>query len=341
MDPIELFLLNALREKALEDRLIRQAVRDLRQVLRQIEQTIISSGTLGLIADRNAAIQAVTSAVARAVQESWGIPQLGALQAAMEPYIAQQMDYARKLVDAAGGTIVAPGAASANAANVVNNVVVNGKTVSQQLTAAFPAMVADRVERYIRLGLNPANGQVLETLTYDDAVVTITERNVQALIRTAVHETGGVAQQLIYEYEADPDWLQDSFTWTAILDSAVCPICVALDGKEYKRDVPGPYFDGTNKISPHMQCRCYLLPSSWRNEDDVAPSGEKVAVKRPATGDQGETVIKFKDAARTWVKQNPDTARAIFGKRLGNRLLRGEIGFDRAVKEWQAPRKAT
>lgn len=339
-DEIELFLRNALREKALEDRLVRRALADLRSTLQAAEQVIISSGTLGLGINRERTIQAVAAAVARSVRDSWGIPQLGALQQALTPFVEQQFDFARDIVVAAGGTLANPGAASVNVAATVNNAVIGGKTLSATLTEAFPALVADRVERYIRLGINQVSGEVLETLSYQDAVVTITERNVEAIIRTGVHEVGSAAQQAIYEFEADPAWLEGKLTWTAVLDSSVCPVCVALDGKAYELGTPSAYFDGRNKISPHPQCRCYLLPAKWRTDDMTAPNGEQVPARRPADGDRGESAVTFKKAASSWVKENPETARAIFGKRLGDRLVKGEIGFDRAVKEWQAPKRA-
>lgn len=253
-DEIELFLRNALREKALEDRLVKRALKDLRSTLGAIEQLVASSGALSLGINRERTIAAISSAVARNVQQTWGIPQLASLQQALEPFIEAQLEFGRKMVEAAGGTLATPGAASLNVAQTVNDAVVGGKTLSTQLTQTFPALVADRVERYVRLGLNQASGEVLETIAYQDAVVAVTERNVEALIRTGVHEVGSAAQMAIYEFEADPDWLEGKLTWTAVLDSAACPICIGLDGKDYELGTPGPYFDGRNKISPHPNC---------------------------------------------------------------------------------------
>jgi hypothetical protein len=208
--------------------------------------------------------------------------------------------------------------------------VVGGKTLSAQLTQTLPAAVADRVERFIRLGLSDLGGETFAT--YEDAVVRVTENNVEALIRTGVHEVGNAAQQAIYEFEADPEWLgPDGLVWTATLDSTVCPICLALDGKRYAADY--------RKVSPHPNCRCYLVPWKWRSEDMTGPNGQPVAPQRLADGDGPEGGLSFKVAAKRWVKDNPETAQAIFGKKLGQRLVDGEIGFDKAVKLWQAPKK--
>jgi hypothetical protein len=100
----------------------------------------------------------------------------------------------------------------------------------------------------------------------------------------------------------------------------------------------GAYFAGG--ILTH-NCRCYLLPWKWRNETMTNPDGTTEPTRRPAEGDNGEQALSFKAAAKTWVQDNPETAQAIFGKKLGQRLVDGEISFDKAVKQWSAPKAAT
>lgn len=245
---VEEFLRNALRQKQLEDRLIRQALRDLRTTLAAVERVVGQSGVLSFGPGREQTISAVVAAVARSVQESFGVPQLAALQDALRPFVEQQLSFARRMVTMAGGDLINEGAASASTVQVqriVNDAVVAGKTLSTQLTQSLPALVADRVERFARLGLSDIGGETFAT--YESAVVRITENNVEALIRTGVQEVGNAAQQAIYEFEADPDWMgPDGLAWTAVLDSDVCPICLKLDGKRFPTDY--------RKVSPHPQC---------------------------------------------------------------------------------------
>lgn len=332
---VETFLRNALRQKKLEDRLVRQALRDLRRTLVAIERVVGQSGVTAIGPAREQAIQRVTAAVARSVQESFGVPQLQTLQEALAPFVERQMDFARRMVEMAGGDLTQPAVQMTpmQASRMVNQAVVAGKTLEAQLSSQLPSLVADRVERFIRLGLSDAGGETFAT--YQDAVVRVSERNVEALIRTGVHEVGSQAQSLIYEFEASPDWMgPDGLVWTAVLDSRVCPICVALDGNRYAVGEPGRYFDGRNKVSPHPQCRCYLVPWKWRNEDMQGPDGPQ-PTRRPAQGDSGATeALSFRTAARNWVRDNPETAQAIFGKRLGQQLVDGRIGFDQAVRQW-------
>jgi hypothetical protein len=93
-------------------------------------------------------------------------------------------------------------------------------------------------------------------------------------------------------------------------------------------------------MSPHYNCRCYLLPYAWRTEKMTDPkTGATTLPERPADGDSGEQVIGFKQSVKDWVKDNPETTKAIFGKKLGTDLVEGRIGFDKAVKQWSG--KAT
>jgi hypothetical protein len=331
---VEAFLRNALSAKKLEDRLIKQALRDLRTTLIAVERAVGSSGALAVGPGRERIIASIVEAVGNSVQDSFGVPQLAAMQEALAPFVERQLEFARRMVTMAGGELTSEGAVQLTPAQVnrlVNDAVVGGKTLSTQLTATLPAAVADRVERYIRLGLSDLGGEVFRT--YEDAVVRTTENNVEAIIRTGVQEVGNAAQQAIYQFETDPEWLgPDGLVWTAVLDSSVCPICLKLDGKRFTTDY--------RKVSPHPQCRCYLLPWKWRQEDMTDPSGRSVPTQRPVEGDSGEGALSFKATAKQWVKDNPQTAQAIFGKKLGQRLVDGEIGFDKAVKLWSAP-KAT
>ena len=324
---IELFLRNALREKAVEEKAITKALAALRPVLQRIERMVDDSGLLEVGPNREQRLRGLSVAIARMIRDDWGAPQLAELQADLAPFIADQMEFARGLVTSAGGSLAAPGAASLNPAAVVNNAIIGGKPLGTVLTSSLPATIADRVERYVRIGMI---GDV-EVRTFDAAVEGPTAGNVQAIFRTAVHESASDAQQAIFKVEADPAWLgDDGLIWTAILDSAVCPVCVALDGKRF----PPEYV----KVSPHSQCRCYLLPWKWRVPDMTNPEGEKVPIRRPVEGDKGEDELPFKVAAKQWVKDNPETAQAIFGKRLGKELSEGKISFEKAVKQWSSKR---
>ena len=251
-DPIELFLRQALAQKRVEDRQIKAALQRLRPVLSDVDRLIRESGALEAGPARERIIRAVSDVVARRVRDSWGIPELASLQAELVPFVAAQMEATRRFVEAAGGTLLNPGAADAavDVRAMVNSAIVNARPLAEQLSAALPVTVADRVERFVRLGLNDPGVEA----TFQTAVRVTAENAVEATIRSAVGSVGGQAQQLIYRIETDPAWLGDEFSWTAVLDSRTCPVCVGQEGSTRRRGQPGAYWDGERKIDPHLNC---------------------------------------------------------------------------------------
>ena len=159
---VEQFLRNALKQRKLEDRLVRQALQDLKLTLAGIERVIGGSGALAVGPAREANIQRLVAAVSRSVRESFSGPQLAALQEALTPFVQAQLDFARQMVQRAGGDLVAEGAVQLTplqASRLINQQVVAGKTLEAQLMATLPAAVADRVERFMRLGLSDVGGE--------------------------------------------------------------------------------------------------------------------------------------------------------------------------------------
>ena len=317
---VEAFLRNATRQRKTEDRAIRQALQALKPVLTSIRRRVEDSGILETTIGRQQILQSLATAIARQVQLEWGAPTLAALQDSLTPWIESQQQFARTMIETAGGTLSAPGAAAAARppAQIISGAIVNGKPLAENLTVSLPALVADKVQRLAMMG-----GEVFAE--YDSAVVRIINNSVEATIRSGVHASGSFAQQMIHAIEADPAWMDEQgMIWTATLDSRVCPICVGMDGTRLKLGEPARYWDGAQKLDPHLNCRCYLIPYARRQSE----------AERFATGDQGDERITFGDSVSRWIKQNPDTARSIFGKKLGQRLIDGEVSLDRAIKEW-------
>jgi len=96
-DQIEAFLRNALRQKRLEDQQVRQALRDLRRVLAAVERVVGQSGVTAPSPGRNEAIARVTTAIARSVRESFSLPQLETLTAALAPFLRKASIWSERL----------------------------------------------------------------------------------------------------------------------------------------------------------------------------------------------------------------------------------------------------
>ena len=345
MDPIEVFLRNAVAQKRVEDKAYRAAVKRLRPVMAQLKSLLTDTGVLSLRPDRERLIQAVISRASLIVAQQWGIPALQELQETLAPYLEREAQFARDMVESAGGTLTTPGAVTTSAADASRRALVGGRPLADQMVLGIPAQAAERLGQFIRLSTGQDAGEVLAT--YENAVVRKVENTIQATIVSGVQSTGDLYQTAVYQFETDPAWLEGKLQWTATLDSAVCPVCVGLDGKEYFLGQSGPefpYWDGQSKIDPHYNCRCYMVPAKWRKRGE----------ERIVDGDDGEASLNFRRSAKVWVRENPETAREIFGATIGSRLV-GEwpdnawgrrqqrlfgppevLSFNKALKLWQS-----
>jgi len=258
MDPVEVFLRNALAQKGVEDRAIRAALRRLRPVMRQIRLLVADSGVLQLRPDRERLIAAVTSRAAQIIRQEWGQPALEQLRETLGPYLQDQTQFARDMVEAAGGTLNRPNAVIPSPVAATQQALVGGRPLVDQMLLGIPAQAAERLSQFIRMGSGVEAGEVLAR--YDNAVVRKVENTISATITSGVQATGDLYQMAVYQLEADPAWLEGKLQWTATLDSAVCPVCVSLDGKDYTLGELGSYWDGQNKIDPHFNCVLGSVP---------------------------------------------------------------------------------
>jgi hypothetical protein len=343
VDPVEVFLRNALKQKGVEDRAIRAALKRLRPVMAQIKLLLADSGVFTLRPDRERLIAAVTSRAAQIIAQEWGQPALAQFQEALAPYLETQTQFARDMVQSAGGTLSSPGVVIPSPMAATQQALVGGRPLADQMVLGIPAQAAERLSQFIRLSTGVEPGEVLAR--YENAVVRKVENTIQATITSGVQSTGDLYQLAVYQLEADPAWLEGKFQWTATLDSHTCPTCIGLDGAEYKLGESGRQWDGQSKIDPHFNCRCYMVPAKWRKDGQ----------ERIVEGDSGEAALNFRRSAKVWVRENPETAREIFGSTIGSRLVGSwpdnawgrrqqdkygapeVISFNKALKIWQSP----
>ena len=105
---IEAFMRNALGVKRMEDRQIKQALSELRQVLTQIERAINGADVLSI--NREQIISQLIPQVAASIQQTWGVKILSDLQRELVPYYERQLAFARQMVELAGGDLTNEGA---------------------------------------------------------------------------------------------------------------------------------------------------------------------------------------------------------------------------------------
>lgn len=83
-------------------------------------------------------------------------------------------------------------------------------------------------------------------------VLQATEREAEAIVRTAVTEVAAVAHLETYQQNRD---VTTAYQYTATLDSRTSAVCRALDGKVFRYDDP------EKKIPPqHWNCRSAIVP---------------------------------------------------------------------------------
>ena len=322
MTDIEAFLNQAILQGKVEKTLNIYALRKLREAMGWIKARIAYYGLDGLVPSQ----QARLAQLRQDVEEYMGGNFAGELRTQMEgsevlnTYIDRQLELARGAVEATGGTVTRSLTTEQAINQGFRSVTINGIPWDEFVAVRLPRSVADKVSRFVSLGLLDSEAKTVAA--FDNTVVRTTRTQVEALITTGVHDTGSIAQQLIYQIETTPKWQEDNQqVWSAMLDSSVCSTCVGLDGKRYDM--------GYVKVSPHPNCRCVLLPESFFYE-----KGQPVL--RPVDGDKGVTEIpSTKKATETWLKDkdNTATANAIFGVKRAERLRKGDISLDQAVKE--------
>ncbi len=95
---------------------------------------------------------------------------------------------------------------------------------------------------------------------FKDGVLSITRREAEVAVRTAVNHTANAAQMAWGEANKD---VVIGMEWTALLDERTCPICADLDGGFVPTDDADPPRGMTElDVTPpaHPQCRCTLVP---------------------------------------------------------------------------------
>ena len=139
----------------------------------------------------------------------------------------------------------------------------------EDITSSMAQTVREELTEGLAAGENPR--EMARRL--NDELEDITHRRLRTLARTEVINSHTTATLDRYE-RAGADTVQHG-EWADADDDDVCPICSALDGREYSIDEmrsgtfefePGPdqpdYLGGVYPIRPpaHPNCRCTILP---------------------------------------------------------------------------------
>jgi SPP1 gp7 family putative phage head morphogenesis protein len=177
-----------------------------------------------------------------------------------------------------------------------------------------------RIEQAIRLGFT--QGESIPTMVrrvagtranqFRDGILSITRRNAEAVVRTAVNHTSNAARQMVFEANSD---IVTAEMWVATLDGRTTLICSGRDGKvAVVGDNPLP--PGVEPLVPagarppaHVGCRSVMV--AIFGSEFVAP--ERPFVRDTRTGQRRQ--LDFRKEARAsgrsvksvrqdWIDQN-------------------------------------
>jgi len=88
-------------------------------------------------------------------------------------------------------------------------------------------------------------------LKYADGILSITRRNAETVVRTAIAHTANFAQETIYQANSD---IIKGFRYTATLDTRTTELCASRDGNFYKLGDKKP------ALPAHFNCRSRYVP---------------------------------------------------------------------------------
>jgi hypothetical protein len=321
MTDIEAFLHQAILQGKVEKTLNIYAQRKLREAMGWIRSRIAYYELDGIAPSRQARLTQLRTDVEEYMGGNFADDLRTQVEGSkvLNEYVDRQLELARGAVESAGGTVTRSLTTEQAINQGFRSVTINGIPWDEFVGLRLPRSVADKVSRFVSLGLLDSEAKTVAA--FDNAVVRTTRTQVEALITTGVHDTGSIAQQLIYQIETTPKWQEDNQqVWSAMLDSSVCATCVGLDGKRYDM--------GYRKVSPHPNCRCVMLPESFFYEN-----GKPVGRPAEGDGDKVSEIKTTKKATEEWLRENESTAAAIFGRKRAQRLIDKQISLDQAVKE--------
>lgn len=181
----------------------------------------------------------------------------------------------------------------------------------------------DLIEGAIRQGF--AEGQTTNEIIqrirgtrankFKDGILSNVDRNITAMVRTAVQNTSSAARQRTWDANSD---LIQGVEWVSTLDSRTTPQCRALDGEIFPVD-SGP------RPPIHYGCRSTTAPVLSEEFDAF-----KVGEKRPAKGAEDTTQVKSTTTYYSWLKTQPASFQdKILGPTRGKLLRSGGLSSEK------------
>ena len=157
---------------------------------------------------------------------------------------------------------------------------------------------------------------------YKDGIINASNREVSAIVRTAVGHYAQAAREVLFEQNAD---LIDELEWVATLDSRTSEICMIRDGKRYTVDHEPighelPWLGGPGQA--HWNCRSSCVPRlKLASELGLTGSADRASVDGP---------VSAATTYASWIKRQPAARQdEVLGKSRGKLMRQGKYTLDR------------
>ena len=157
---------------------------------------------------------------------------------------------------------------------------------------------------------------------YKDGIINASNREVAAIVRTAVGHYAQAAREALFEQNAD---LIEELEWVATLDSRTSEICMIRDGKRYTVDHEPighklPWLGGPGRA--HWNCRSSAVPKlKLAGELGLKGSGSRASVDGP---------VSSSTTYASWIKrQSAARQDEALGKTRGKLMRQGKYTLDR------------
>lgn len=209
---------------------------------------------------------------------------------------------AKNLANAAPAAFEAalPTVSAIRAAVLTNPLSVRGTDGGKLLEAFIQDWTQTEVKRVsgaIRQGFfeGQTNFQIIKVirgtkaLNYQDGILAITQRNADAVVRTAVQHVATQARMTTLKENSD---VVQAVEWVSTLDSRTTPTCRSLDGKRFKLD-EGP------RPPIHVRCRSTVVPVT--RFTDLFSKG----ATRSSKGADGGKQVAAGQTYYQWLKSQP------------------------------------
>jgi hypothetical protein len=165
---------------------------------------------------------------------------------------------------------------------------------------------------------------------YSDGIIEVDRRNAEAVVRTAISHTAGVARDRFYRENK----LVKAVQWVSTLDSRTSEICRIRDGLQYTPDAHKPighqvpWLAGPGRA--HWQCRSSSVPitKSWKE------LGVDIEEFSPSTRASMDGQVPADQTFGQWLKkQSAARQDDVLGATRGKLMRDGGLELDRFYNE--------